>query len=231
MNTKKIPALFRKHAALVAAVKQDHVDNGAVGKGHDFLHAVRVANVAYEIAFTETLHRRALEWAWICGILHNTDHLFGEKAVRVNLERYLALTELLPGEIAAIMHAVENHSKKNSPEVPPLLQFLMDADKVVCLEADVIVRAGQFMCHLPMFDPRYVNTPDPEATYRNPKTVLRDIEGVLEWVDDPNKWFFTQTARRMAQERGALIRIFVNTLKQQIRDAGLTDQKLVSILT
>lgn len=201
-------------------VKDDHVKKEAVGKGHDFYHALRVADCARRIApakGTATL-------AWIAGVVHNTDHLFGKDSVPTELRRYLSTTTLTQQAKGCIVQAVVNHSNRNSPEDSPVQICLMDADKVVCLEADVIIRAAQFMCHLPIYDPRFVKKDDPDATYRNPKTIIRDLKGVLEWVDQDG-WFRTRKALAMAKKRATLIRTFLRTLAQQLDESGMLSPK------
>ncbi len=209
--------LLSRYGTLVEMVRADHIAKGAIGKGHDFYHALRVANMCLKISDYDSLID---ELAWVAGLIHNVDHLFPANEIGSNLIRYFDATSLCAEYRHIIKLAVERHSGRNHPDDSDVQICLMDADKVVCLEADVIMRAAQFVCHLPTFDPRFVRTDDPSANYRNPKTVIRDLLGVLEWVD-LDGWFRLPKALEMAQERAKFIRLFINTFARQLEAANM----------
>ncbi len=207
--------LLQKYRKLVEMVRQDHMARVTGKKGHDFYHAYRVAQCAKRIAEDE----QTRELGWVAGVVHNADHLFPD-AIRENLERYLEQTNLASEEKQTIVTAVLNHSKRNGPDDSPVQICLMDADKVVCMELDVILRSAQFMSHLPIYDPRFVSEKDPTSTYRNPKTILRDIEGCLEWVEQEG-WFRLPKAKALAEERYRKLKDFQDDFAEQLADSGM----------
>ncbi len=219
MNTQeRMTMLLQKYAVLVAAVIADHRQYGAIGKGHDFYHAYRVAFMCLRIGPEEQMNT---ECAWVAAIIHNTDHLFGENAHQ-RLGEYMALTELTVVSKVCVEEAVLNHAipkRKYSATDSPTKRVLMDADKLVNLELDLVLRSAQFLNHLPLFDPRFITRRDPEANYKNPRTILHDIKSSLEWVDDD--WFRIPKAKEMAEERAYALRNFVEVWSIQLEEGGM----------
>ncbi|MBI2523850.1 hypothetical protein HYW11_01365 [Candidatus Peregrinibacteria bacterium] len=87
-----------------------------------------------------------------------------------------------PKEVRQVVDAVLRHDAKNSPGDSRVLVALMDADRVVNLDVDLFPRSGQYYHDLPVVDYRHFLS-DPEATYQNPESVLRDIAYSLDWAD------------------------------------------------
>lgn len=210
---------WRRYQRLVEMVRQDHIDKMATGNGHNFYHACDVANLALMIAQDIEVG----ELAWVAGIVHNTDHLFGKKDVPHRLQIYLSETWLPQFDRAIVIEAVMNHNAHKSEYQDDdswVKRALMDADKVGCLGTDVVTRAAQFMKGITDYDPRYVLEKDPSATYRNPKSIFRDIQGCLEWVDEDG-WFRFPKALEMARDRAAFLRTFLETMTSQLRESGM----------
>ncbi|MDO8482530.1 MAG: hypothetical protein Q7S86_01775 [bacterium] len=211
--------LLRKYRTLVEMVRQDHIAKKALGKGHNSYHAHSVANLGLLIAPDPD----TAELTWVSGITHNTDHLFGEEAVPHHMERYLSETNLSPQKRDTIIEAVVNHSahkSKYNDDDSLVKRALMDADKVDCLGANVIIRATQFIRDITDYDPRYVLLRDPSASYRNPKSIVRDIQGCLEWIDEEG-WFRFPKALEMARARAVFLRTFLETLTSQLRESSM----------
>lgn len=207
--------MLQKYQTLTKMVRQDHLSAETSKKGHDFYHAYRVAQCAKRIAENE----RVAELGWVAGIVHNSDHLFPGN-ISENLKRYFEATSLCAKDWHLIIEAVQNHSERNGQDDNAIQICLMDADKVVCMELDVIIRAAQFVCHLPIYDPRFVFEKDPTADYRNPKTILRDIQGCLEWVEQEG-WFRLPKARALAQERYNKLKAFHDDFAAQLAESGV----------
>lgn len=214
---EEIRSLFKKHRTLVAVVTADHDQKNALGDGHNFYHAAEVANLGFQLCTNKGM----AELVWLGGILHNSDHLFGKSRVLDNLMGYLSLTNLPKKSKALVIEAVVNHNahkKDYRAKDSPVKKSLMDADKLACLGATVIFRAAQFMKGLPDYDPRFVTEKDPRANYRAPGTLVRDIQGVLEWINEPG-WFRYKEAEEIAWQRGQFLQQFLETLKFQLGEA------------
>lgn len=220
MNAQeKMAELLKKYATLVAAVIADHRQYGAIGKGHDFYHAYRVAFMCLRIG--DNISAELVEMAGVGSLIHNTDHLFGENTPQ-RLDEYLAMTDLPDTARWTVKEAVVNHctpKRRYSSDDSTVKVLIADADKLVNLELDLVMRSAQFLNRLPLFDPRFVTGKDPEANYKNPKTILHDIKSSLEWVDDD--WFRIPVAKKMAEERAYALRNFVDNWAKQLEEGGV----------
>lgn len=97
----------------------------------------------------------------------------------------------------------------------------MDADRVVNLDADLFPRSGQYYHDLPVVDYKYF-LDDQEATYRSPKSVLRDIAYSLDWADPSSPVCVrTRLGKKMAGERVKIFRTFFDALKLQLAEEGM----------
>ncbi len=234
---KKIWEIFPK---LAAAVREEHLKEGMTGSGHDFEHAARVGQYAYMVADD---NYKALAGA--AGLCHNADRILQKK---LGIDRRSDVPEreiknLIVGwlftewsfdpashpmminvekgvRLLAVVDAVLKHGGKNDESDSPALIGLMDADRLVNIELDFIIRCGQFQPDLPAVD--FVHLlEDPTADYRNPKSVFRDIYHSLEWDTDPRFALRTPKAIEMGKERFAMLRLYIETLKKQIEASGL----------
>ncbi len=224
---------------LFQAVRRDHEEVNLVGH-HDFVHAARVGEIAYQIALDE-YHEAIAMLAGAAGLCHNADRILQKKfgvgrrempknKVAEIVRSQLATEKSWNGtrgsvtekqEIGMIVDAVLGHDGKNSPDDSQVLIALMDADRVVNLGLDNIIRSGQLHHDLPAVD--YKNwLSDPEANYRNPRSALYDIACSLEWVD-PSKPVCVRTrlGKKLAEERAGAYRQFVETLRLQLQGEGI----------
>jgi HD domain len=218
--------LIKKYTDLVAEVARDHEKVGASLKGHDFEHALMVANYAFRIAPDKHL----AELGWIAGLCHNADHLVqqgffrpdkkrGKKSdtlIRKKVNQYLSLTKLTDQDKHAVMEAVFEHHKKNDPHDSKLTMVLKDADRLANVGALHSMRSSRDMIHLPIVD--YVHLfHHPEATYRKPGSAAKDIWYSLEW----EPWLRLPKAKQLGKKRYKFLRMFLNDLESQLREAGL----------
>ncbi|MCR4328834.1 MAG: HD domain-containing protein [Patescibacteria group bacterium] len=216
--------LWEKHAALTAKVREDHLEQKAFG-GHDITHALMVAQYATLITEDE----RTGELAWIAGMCHNTDRIFPEIRdeklpsvkvifIRSKVVSYLDLVKgIASEEQELVIEAVLEHHKKNSDADNPVTVVLKDADRLANIGVNNIVRSGQHYSNLLPFDPRYVTTSDPTATYRDPKTVLHDVRCSLEW----ESWLRMPKAKKLADRWFRLYEVFVKAFADQLEETGL----------
>ena len=214
--------LWEKHLPLVLEVREDHRKQGAVGGGHNFLHAIMVAQYCPLIA----PDRRVGELAWIAAICHNTDRIFlnleAEEIAR-KVSKYLnSETDLTKREEALIIEAVVSHDKPNDDNDSPVTIVLKDADRLANLGPNLIIRSGQYYSDLAAFDPRFVLESDPQATYRNPKTVLHDVLCALEWIEEGGKFGIRlKAAREIAEPYARFLRDFRDLMHHQLEETGL----------
>ncbi len=239
---KKIWEIFPK---LAEAVRNTHLELGMTGSGHDFEHAARVGQYAYFVAVNEN-YEMAMSYsdlAGAAGLCHNADRLLQKK---LGLDRRADVPE---GEIKNLVrqwlekeppfqyagfakdgweiawkdnvtNAVLKHGGKNDESDSPVLKALMDADRLVNIELDLVIRCGQFQPDLPAVDFAHLLS-DPTATYKDPKSVLRDIASSLEWETDPRFALRTPKAIEMGKARFAALHFFMDTLLGQINESGL----------
>lgn len=203
-----------------------------LGGPYDPDHAVRVGQMALEIAEDE----QTGILAGAGGLVHNADRLIQHKmklgwhcdAPKEEVERlviqslatdpYFDFGSSWTDDMAAynikreIVNAVLKHDGKNSDDDSPVLVTLMDAERLINAESDLIIRSGQFYHDLPPIDPIHFAS-DPEATYRDPKSVLRDIMESIECLT-PGTPFYVRLpkARALAAERRVFFDLFLQNL-------------------
>ncbi len=192
---------------LAEAVRKSHEEAGLYGH-HDWLHAFRVGDAAYRIGGDEYGEIPFIgTFAGAAGLCHNADRILQKKLnvgrrevpkeeiVRL-IETWLYQTDFChparPGKddlyftekVSNIVKAVLGHDGRNSPDDDQILICLMDADRVVNCRPELIMRSAQYYHDLPTVDPIHYDE-DPDANYRNPKTVLKDIiMSSLEWAEE-----------------------------------------------
>lgn len=197
---------------LARKVQKDHIEQNAIGGGHDFLHALMVAQYGWMIA-----ERKYGLLAWVAGICHNTDRLFpegdAESIVRGYLNQY---TEIIKSDKKFIIEAVLNHSKLNDPNDHAVTIALKDADRLANIGALTCIRAGQFRFDLPGVDPVHLFD-DPKASYKDPKSAARNICFTLEW----EPWMRLPKAKELAKPYFDFLREFLGNIEQQLRETGL----------
>lgn len=212
--------LWQKYPTLVGVVKTDYLAQRAFGRGHNILHALMVAQYAELIAETE----RIGELGWIAGMVHEPHRLFpgiSKEEVAQKLREYLmrglpagALTE---EEIALVVEAVLEHSKRNDPNDNPVTVVLKDADRLINIGPYHWLGAAQFRPDIPAVDPRFITTSDPRATFKNPLSVLQDLKHTLEW----ESWLRLPKARELGKPKFDAIRWYIGELEKQFEILGL----------
>lgn len=231
--------VWDRYPALTRAIKYSHDEEGRkFGVQsfwcHDFAHVIYVANMATLIAEDEDTGRLAA----VAALCHNADRIIqiieGKKA-RDKVEDEPVITTVnmwLDAEPAGtfsnrerelIMDAVLHHDQPNGRNDSDVLITLIDADRLVNLEADVIPRAGQFLGDtLRVVDP--VNfTRDPTANFKNPKTIVRTLEeNVRDWaVEGGFVGIRLPKARQLMASRVAFMKLFFATIEKQRAEVGL----------
>ena len=199
--------------------------------GHDIHHATRVATWAQRIAMNEWGDQCVAKLAGLAGLCHNADrlieHQYGhgnapESATRELLTSWLETSDISVDELEIVLSAVLNHGAKNSANDSRVKKALADADKVVNMALDLIIRSGQLYHDLPALDHVwFVN--DPEATYLNPKSSLKDIwYSPAEWVDPSCPFCFcTSLGWRIGEKRAQNLTDYIQTLRAQMEEDGI----------
>ena len=225
---KRIWDVFPKTAA---RVWESHEDVDLHGH-HDWVHALRVGEIARQVALEEWGDERISHLAGLAGLCHNADRVLAHggrlsSRTAVSCGEVDYLVEYWVGEairlndVRQIVNAVLRHSAKNSPNDSKVLIALMDGDRVVNLDTDLFPRSGQYYHDLPVVDYRYF-LEDPEATYRSPKSVLRDIAYSMDWADPTSAVSVrTQLGRKMAGDRVKVFQTFFDALKAQLAEEGI----------
>ncbi len=221
---------WNQHKEPVLRVKEAHEKAGLVSH-HDLIHAFRVGEMARMIALSEGQDEHTATLAAFAGLSHNADRILqkqkgiGRKQVDPQEIRALIcswIAHILGEEDSdTVTNAVLGHDGKNSAEDSPVLVALMDGDRVVNLDADLVIRSGQFFPNLPPVDYRQW-LGDETANYRDPKTVLFDISLSLEWVDPQSPYCVrTQLGKTESERRAAFLRSFIETVRQQLESEGV----------
>ncbi len=207
--------LWETFSKLIKRVQEDHMACGAFGKGHDFYHALVVAQYATLIA--EKTKFGFL--GWIAGICHNVDHLYPGEDIRRIVWSYLETTDIMlsDDEKIWIVETVVHHSEPNHPADDALLQTLKDADQLGNLNQIAWIRMGQFRPGVPAVDPRFIGTSDPAATFKNPKAILDNIRCTLEW----EKWLRLPKAKELGKPMFEQIRLLLKDTEHQFETLGL----------
>ncbi len=212
-----------KFASVFARVAQAH--EGVHG-GHDIYHTVRVANCAGLIATTEWNDQRITDLSILAGLCHNADRLLEKKTdnpklIEMLVRSWLNGTPMSIGEKEMVIDAVLVHSGPNKLRHSQVAKATGDGDREVNMELDVVIRSAQYYHDLPAVD--YVHfLGDPEATYKHPRSVLKDISACLEWVDPQSPFCFqTETGMALGKERARALKDFIDTLEQQLKAGGL----------
>lgn len=214
-----------QYASLFGVIAQAHKD---AHDGHDLCHAARVANIAGCVAREEFGSEHLASLSVMAGLCHNADHLLRKELDRKpspdeigeRIHLWLMRTTLSSENKDMIVTAVVQHNGKNDPHHHPVTICLRDADRIVNLDLDVVIRSGQFYHALPAVD--YVNfLSDPEANYKNPKSCLYDISLCLEWVDPTNPFCMqTKTGMQLGLLRAKKLQQYFDDLKGQLQEYG-----------
>lgn len=198
--------------------------------GHDYVHAFRVGETARKIGTDEWSDAIGIP-AGIAGLVHNADRI-------IQKERDVGRRDIEPEAIKALIQkwisdqcdielceiiteAVLQHAQINGTQDSNVQIALMDADRVINLDADLFPRSGQHYADLPVVDYEHF-LDDPDATYRDPRTILRDINYSLDWVDPKSPVCVrTRLGKTMAEARAQIFRTFFDALRSQLQEEGI----------
>ncbi len=209
----------------------DH-ERANLSGAHDFVHAFRVGETARKIGLDEWGDtERISQLAGIAGLTHNADRVIQKEldVGRANIDQWRVQeridewigTTLRGTELQEVKTAVLGHSEINGEHDGEVMTALKDADRVVNLDSDLFPRSGQHYADLPVIDYEHF-LDDPYATYRNPKTVLRDINYSLDWIDpSSNVCIRTRLGREMGEARVKVFQTFFDALKTQLAEEGI----------
>lgn len=207
--------MWKVFPELVRMVREDHkAKNALVGDGHDFTHALMVAQYCLQIT-----DEPIATLAWVAGICHNTDRHYGDQMVESMVNQYLACTNFSDQDKKLVLEAVLNHSHLPSSSDNPVTIILMDADKLGNLGWQVVVRSAQLQPHLPLINFIYLDQYPPGHNFKNPGSIYRDMVSVLEW-SEPG-WIRTPKAKELAKLLFDNIRRFLDGILKQYKDIGL----------
>lgn len=227
--------IWEAYPGLASAVSHKHKQVGLINGGHDFDHALRVAQMAYVVAVDQSPKMALL--AGVAGLLHNTDRIL-ERALQIKSENisrvsdadviHMALqmlnewTDIAGEEEHWVIDAVVNHgSKPNLLDDHLVTIALADADRLINMEPDIIIRGGQYHPDIPVLDSVYIEA-TPGANYRDPKTVVCAIANCITWAAETGPYILRlPKARELGQERAGYLRTFIDTIKRQLADLGL----------
>ncbi|MDO8582371.1 MAG: HD domain-containing protein [bacterium] len=225
---------------LVQLVLESHHALMLHAAGHPFDHTLQVGQVAGLIAEDAD----TLRLAGAAGLCHNADRLLqrhadaekvfdaeshvGAKTVAEKDSAALATKwlegsgEFTPDEIERIVSAVLQHNRPNAEDDDDVLIALQDADRIVCSMADTVMHTAQFWSRLPAIDPQWL-THDPDAhSYKNPKSVLKNLTCRYDWIDPASKFCVRLPKAKVLMERHiAFIRSYCEEIEKQRTAIGL----------
>lgn len=235
---KKQQRVWDLYPALTAAVKKTHDAEMERLKCrsfhcHDFDHALRVGDRAMEIAED----KRVGQLAAVAGLCHNADRILQKSDGsgpfgKVEDHRIVEMcsnwlnTESLEAFTAAerdtIFEAVLRHSRPNGADDHPVTIALMDADRTVNIELDVVIRSGQYFGDMyPVIDPVHF-VYDPEASFKNPRCILRSEIEKFDWAEEGGfVGLRLPKARKLAESRFTLLQEFLQNIIRQRMESGL----------
>ncbi|MDD5726837.1 MAG: hypothetical protein PHC53_05580 [Patescibacteria group bacterium] len=226
--------IWSVYPCLALLIWERHLASGLETSAHDFRHAAAVGDMAYRIALDEWGDRRIACLAGLAGLMHNADRVIEAEThlprnSEVAREPHVALIRswiesagLSPEETETVIDAILKHSGKNEPADSRELIALRDADRVVNLRLDDIMRGVRHLLDLPDINHDcYLNAPG--ITRSEPGSVvqalLHDTWWAEEWNTDYN--MRTKLGWKLAKRRAKLIKGFIDTLKRQLVEDGL----------
>lgn len=212
----------KKFSALYGAVKSMHEASPYRHRGHGFDHDVAVAQMAVLIAPTP----RLAEMGWVAALIHSTDRLTEVGGCPAQLREYLGLLPMnffSDEEIEEIYLAVLEHSEKSPLHRSPTQEILQDADKLINLQATVLIRSGQFRSKIPAIEFPYVEKTNPASTYHAPKSVL---DGCRISVYEYPQLISTQKGKELASVYVERFRQYEQQILEDHRLLGLVGVEL-----
>lgn len=208
-------------------------DHEGMQEGHDIFHVARVIHYGRIVYLTEWGNNCGVILAELACLCHNADRVLEKKigkekvnnqTVEKLCNEWLDPSSLSGLEKKIIINAVLLHNGRNDSKHSEVAIALRDADRVVNLELDVVIRAGQLYHHKPPLDyDCFFKTP---PNYRNPETVIEDLALCLEWVDPSLPFCMqTKTGMKLGQDRAKALKWYFATLKAQLEESGFIFKK------
>ncbi len=214
--TYLLPFLGKEFEILLSRVSHDHKTRlKKVGYHHDIGHTFRVANTALKIAPDKKIARLA----WLAGILHNTDRLFGDKNTPRILKAHLQKTLITAHEKEIVFRAVMNHMKKNDSKDNLVLKTLKDADRIADFGAIVLLRIGQYYHNRPLFD--FISPMHSKNSFGKEKTAVEDLMYVLEWTEKPSVKIRLPKSKSISKPGAAFMRRALNDIMRQLKSIDM----------
>lgn len=203
-------------------------------EGHDIYHVLRVLHFGRIIYRAEWGDEQGAQLTGLACACHNADRILEKRLSTKDVPRneieklvyyWLEPTNLNHLEVETILNSVLLHNGKNSEEHTNITKALRDADRVVNLELDVIIRSAQLHSNIPPVDYNCFYKQPPN--YRNPETVIEDLALCLEWVELGNPFSMqTPTGWRLAEENAEDLQWFFEKLKRQLKKSGFLTQMI-----
>ena len=168
---KSFNSYRKEFSTLYIAVRNKHATSPHQHRGHGLDHDVAVAQMAALIAPTP----RIADSGWVAALIHSTDRLVEVSRCGAQLREYLGLLPVNffnDEETEEIYLAALEHSEKLPLHRSQTQEILQDADKLINMQATVLIRAGQFRSKIPAIEYPYMEKTNPASTYHAPKSVL-----------------------------------------------------------
>lgn len=201
------------------AIKRGHLNTTHPRHGgHGLDHDVTVAMIAMSIAPDN--HTGLM--VWCAGMLHSVDRTVESELVSETMQKFSSLlpeTLFTRAEVLEIMDAAFRHSELNQDDQGVVQIILMDADRLANLQSAVIVRAGQFLPHIPAFEFEYLmGACNPETTYHKPKSVLDNLRNnIAEYIPKLRN----EKAKILGARYRDELQEFITRLEKNYQDLGL----------
>lgn len=208
-----------RYARLYAAVKTEHEQSSHKHRGHGLDHDAAVAQMAALIAPAEKL----ADMGWVAGLIHSTDRLMKGIDPASKLREHLSLLPpegFSPSEVEEIFVAALEHAEKIPTHRSPTQEILQDADKLVNMQAMVLIRVGQFRHDMPAVELQYLKGKNPASTYHAPKNVLDNVRIVAE---EYPPLLFTEKGRELGLQYAEQLRTYERQVLADYTLLGLTD--------
>lgn len=225
--------VLKEFPRLVEAVRKNHAEFAAKIVHHDFDHALQVAQVALKIAGDPKTARLAA----VAALCHNADRILEERADGIvkkagpiaieNLARsWLGVESTFSEEDKrSIVEALVEHSKPNSDKDSNVIVTLKDADRIVNLGLDVIVRGAQHH-NCSAIDP-WLLLNDERGNHAQRQSIVKVLQDCLEWAsDDPRFGVRLPKSKEMARVRAKALQQYINTVIAQRKELGLVPYPL-----
>lgn len=215
---KSFEAYRTTFAELYASVKEAHERSPRQHYGHGFDHDVAVAQMAALIAPSE----KVADMGWIAGMIHSTDHIVNNLSECAAALRDV-LTKLPAGlctkdEVEELYLAALEHGEKVPAHNSPTQEVLQDADKLVNMQALLLVRVGQFRSDTPAIELAYLDATNPASTYHAPRSVFDNIRIVA--AEYPSL-LHTEKGKKLASVYVQRLQVYERHILEDYRLLGL----------